>query len=106
MAVVKHLGVEYPCSTALKGDDYIRLLNSAGETMIAFEGVTDFTAFSITGGDWAVPTAAKDCYLAIIQDDGSIGKGTHRCCDLPSMEETWTFTLKDGSTVEKKVMLA
>lgn len=106
MAVVNHLGVEYPCSTALKGTDYVRLLNADGKMIVAFEGVTNFSAFTITDGDWVAPTAAEDCYLAIIQGDGTVGKGTHRCCDLPSTEETWTFTLKDGTTIEKQVMLA
>lgn len=83
MAVVTHLGVEYPCSKALKGEDYVRLLGADGAMIVAFNGVTDFTAFSITGGTWSTPTADNNCYLAVVKDDGTIGKGDHRCSDIP-----------------------
>lgn len=82
MATVTFLGETYECTTALKGADYIHLLDANGDMTAAFDGVTDFGLFSITGGSWKEPTSAGDCYLAVVQDDGTIGKGGHKCCDL------------------------
>ena len=84
MATVTHLGVEYPCSTAVKGDDYVHLLNKDGVLVTAFDGVSDFSDFSITDGDWTTPTPENECYLAVVKDDGTMGKGNHRCCDIPT----------------------
>ena len=106
MATVMYRDISFECETAIKGENYIHLLDAEGTMIAAFDGVSEFSAFSITDGDWVDPTPESECFLAVIKDDGSIGKGTHKCCDLPSTEETWTFTLKDGSTVTKQVMLA
>lgn len=82
MARVTFLGETYECATALKGADYIHLLDANGEMTAAFDGVTDFDLFSISGGSWTEPTAAGDCYLAVVQDDGTVAKGGHKCCDV------------------------
>lgn len=82
MATVTHLGVDYSCTTALKGDDYVHLLNEKGKILVAFEGISDFSDFSITGGAWATPTPEADCYVAVRKDDGTMGMGTHKNCDL------------------------
>lgn len=105
MAIVTHLGVDYPCSTALRGSDYVHLLNAKGEMTTAFDGVSDFSDFSITGGSWTYPTADAYCYLAVVRDDGTIAKGSHRCSSIPTYYETWTFTLEDGSTTTKQVVI-
>ena len=82
MATVTFLGETYECATALKGADYIHLLDANGVMIAAFDGVTNFDAFTITAGSWTMPTAEGECFLAVMKDDGTIGKGGHKCCDL------------------------
>lgn len=84
MAIVTHQGQEYSCSVALKGDDYIHLLNEDGDMTVAFDGITDFSKFSITGGSWKTPTPENECYVAVVKDDGTMGKGGHKCSDIPT----------------------
>lgn len=82
MATVNFLGHSYPCARALMGNDYIHLLDERGVMVTAFDGIVDFSGFTITDGEWETPKAEDDCYLAVIKEDGSIGKGGHRCCDI------------------------
>jgi hypothetical protein len=84
MATVTHMGVEYLCAKALKGPDYVHLLNEHEKMIVAFDGVSDFSGFSITDGDWITPTPDNECYLAVVKDDGTVGKGDHRCSDIPT----------------------
>lgn len=84
MATVKCHNFTFECTTAIKGADYIHLLDSEGVMVAAFDGVTDFSIFSIENGTWQSPTAEHDCYVAVIRDDGTIGKGSHRCSDIKS----------------------
>lgn len=86
MVVVTHMGVEYSCAKAIKGADYVHLVNEQGKLIVAFDGVSDFSGFSIAGGSWVTPTAENDCYVAVVKDDGTVGKGGHRCCDLIAAE--------------------
>ncbi len=82
MATVTYLGETYECVTALKGADFIHLLDANGNMVAAFDGVTTFDGFDIADGSWTTPTADSDCYLAVVKDDGTTGKGGHKCCDL------------------------
>lgn len=82
MATVTYLNEAYDCATALKGSDYVHLLDSNGEMIAAFDGVKDFSGFSITEGDWTSPTDDHNCYVAVVKDDGSMGKGGHKCSDI------------------------
>lgn len=106
MATVMYRDISFECARAIKGENYIHLLDEDGTMIAAFDGVSEFSSFSISGGDWVPPTPDGECFLAVLRDDGTIGKGSHKCCDLPSTEETWTFELKDGSTITKQVKLA
>lgn len=90
MATITYLGKSYECATALKGGDYIHLLDSNGDIVAAFDGISDFSGFSITNGQWTTPTADHDCFVAVVKDDGTMGKGGHRCSDVLS---------KSGGTV-------
>lgn len=99
MATVTFLGESYECATALKGSDYVHLLNSEGDMVAAFDGVTNFELFSITGGSWKTPTAEGDCYLAVVKDDGTTGKGGHKCCDL--VTKTGDQTINGTLTANK-----
>ena len=82
MATVTHMNVDYSCATAIRGDDYVHLLNEDGEMTVAFDAISDFKDFSITDGDWTSPTADHNCYVAVVKDDGTMGKGNHKCSDI------------------------
>ena len=86
MATVKYYDLSFECATAIKGDDYIHLLDEEGTMIVAFDGVSDLSAFTISNGTWKNATPAHECYVAVMKDDGTIGKGGHRCCDLISAE--------------------
>ena len=128
MITVTYLGESYECITALKGSDYIRLLDSVGCMVASFEGVSDFSGFEISGGEWCTPKPEGECKVAVIREDGTIAEGGHVCKDILEgktitreeysnlseeeknranfvylIPEQWTFTLEDGSTVTKKV---
>lgn len=94
MATVTYLDESYSCATALKGSDYVHLLDSNGEMIAAFDGVKDFSGFSITEGDWTSPTDDHNCYVAVVKDDGSMGKGGHKCSDIL----TGTVGIANGGT--------
>lgn len=86
MATVKYGDLSFWCDKAIKGENYLHLLDEAGEMKVAFDGIDDFSAFSITGGSWTEPTPEHECYVAVMKDDGTIGKGGHRCCDILTAE--------------------
>ena len=77
MPTVTYNETSYTCTTALKGADYIHLLDSSGAMIAAFDGVKDFSGFTITGGSWKTPTALKDSYMAVVRDDGVIVKAAY-----------------------------
>ncbi len=94
MALVTYQDKKYSCTTAIKGEDYIHLLDEDGELRSAFDGISDFSGFSITEGDWTSPTPEKDCYVAVVKDDGEMGKGNHICSDI----RTGIVSVKHGGT--------
>lgn len=94
MTTVTHMGVDYVCAAAIKGDDYIHLLNEDGEMTVAFDGISDFKDFSITDGEWVTPTPEEDCYVAVVKDDQTMGKGGHKCSDLLTKSDTATSSEK------------
>lgn len=98
MATVTYLGESYSCSVALKGADYIHLLDDGGYLIAAFDGITDFSGFSISGS-WTVPASDDDCYLAVIREDGTIGKGSHKCSDVGSIGDDPTFNTVTANKV-------
>ena len=92
MATVTYRGNTFECEKAFKGTDFIHLLDADGIMIVAFDGVSDFSDFSITGGNWETPAADHDCYLAIIRDDGTIGKGGHRCNEVTTNKIVFSET--------------
>ena len=96
MPNVTYLGTTYPCAKALKGADYIHLLDSNGCMIVAFDGIKDFSGFTIDT-DWTAPTPEGECYIAVIGDDGVIRKGGHRCCDI-NVSGAWS-TGTSGKTI-------
>lgn len=45
----------FECAKAVKGEDFIRLYDEGGNTIAAFEGVSDFSAYTIDDGEWEAP---------------------------------------------------
>ena len=82
MATVTYLGENYECAVAIKGDDYIHLLDENGVMVAAFDGVTNFSNFMISGANWTTPKKDENCFVAVVRDDGTIGKGGHQCSML------------------------
>ena len=82
MATVTYNNESFTCTTALKGVDYIHLLDSKGAMMAAFDGITDFTGYSITDGSWTTSTPPDECCFAVIEDDGSVAKSSYRRSDF------------------------
>lgn len=98
MITVVHQSKAYTCQTAIRGADYIHLLDADGNMCTAFDGVTDFSSFLISGGTWTSPTEDHDCYVGVVRDDGSVGKGGHRCSELLSAGE-WSGWHDNGDEV-------
>ena len=105
MATVTYRDLTFECAKAYKGGDYIHLVDDSGTMIAAFDGINDFSDFSITDGSWDIPPNDHYCFIAVMREDGTIGKGGHLCSQIPTASETWTFTLKDGTTVTKKVVV-
>ena len=82
MPTLKYLGDSFECSIAIKGADYIHLLDENGFMVASFEKISDFDAFTLEGGSYTSPTADNDCLLAVVRDDGTLGKGDHTCADI------------------------
>lgn len=95
MITVTYNNVGYECNVALKGSDYLHLLDADGKCTVAFDGVTDFTKFIITGGGWTTPTTADDSYLVTIGDDGSIRKGSHKSSEIADKAPAYTYGTAD-----------
>lgn len=52
MITINYNGETYSCSRAVKGSDFVRLYNDKGICTVAFEGISDFDGYEISGGDW------------------------------------------------------
>lgn len=83
MPTLKYLDGTYECAVAIKGGDYIHLLDESGVMIVAFDEIKDFSKFTLTNGSYTSPTSDHDCYLAVIRDDGTLGRGGHKCSDIP-----------------------
>lgn len=99
MATVTYLGESYECSVALKGANYIHLLDAKGYLTAAFDGVSDFSGFTISGGNWTTPASDDNCHLAVIREDGTIGKGSHKCSDIGNIGDDPTFNTVTANKV-------
>lgn len=82
MPKVTYNGTTYECDVAIKGSDYVHLMDANNDMVVAFDGVVDFSAFTIAEGSWTTPTPNNDCYLAVVGDDGVIRKGNSRSSDV------------------------
>lgn len=85
MATLTYFGVSYECTRVIRGDDYVHLLDSADNLIVAFDGVKNFDNFTLTGCSYSTPTPDHDCFVAVIRDDGTIAKGSHRCSAIANV---------------------
>ena len=59
MPTLTYLEESFDCATAIKGEDYIHLLDENGILIVSFEGVADFTHFTLVNGEYTTPTAPR-----------------------------------------------
>ncbi len=45
-------GTAHECARAIKGPDYVYLLDESGGVMLACSGISSFEGYSIEGGEW------------------------------------------------------
>ncbi len=113
MITVTYRDIAYVCDKAIKGDNYIHLLDASGCMIAAFDGISNFDIFTISGGGWTTPSPDDECYLAVVREDGTVAKGGHKCNDvapnpryqvtLASASSGWT---QSDSTYSKILTLA
>ena len=99
-------GDTYSCAVAYKGQDYVHLVDSNGNMIASFDGVSDFSRFTIANGSWTSPAADHDCHVAVIREDGGIGKGGHRCSTLLGFFKGASITLPASGWVSSSVATA
>lgn len=98
MPIVTYNGNEYECATALKGADYIRLLDDTGCKIVSFEGVVDFSLFKISGGSWTnttFDTVLNACAIPAILPDGSFCSTPHI---VATMSDVYVETVSLGQS--------
>ena len=93
MLTLKFMDESFDCATAIKGDNYIHLLNGDGKMIAAFDNITDFSEFTLENGAYTEPAADHDCYVAVVRDDGTLGKGGHKCSKIASKSTKTTATI-------------
>ena len=79
---VTYDGVTYTCDVALKGATYVHLVDSTGALVACFDGVSDFSLFTIADGSWTTPASADNCNVATVGEDGMLHKSDTKLCDL------------------------
>lgn len=94
---VQICGRAYNCTTAIKGPDYVRLINYAGTTVASFDNVSDFSVFTLISGAWTDAKGVDDCPVAVIREDGSVAK-----CGAPIKQFLRSDTPFNGSLVLTK----
>ena len=86
MPTLKYQGDSYDCATAIKGPDYIHLLDENGMAVVAFDHIIDFSSFTLTNGSYTSPTAVQERPVAVVRDDGAVGRSERRICDLAAAD--------------------
>lgn len=72
MITVTFCNESYQCAVALKGSDYVKLLDENSNVVASFLGVSNFSGFAIAGGGWTTPKASTACNVAVVHEDGSV----------------------------------
>lgn len=81
--LVTYNGTEISCAIAYKGSNCVKLVDSLGITVASFDYVTDFSLFTISGGDWTELPGHSQCEIAVMRPDGAIIPGGLKCSELP-----------------------
>lgn len=101
MPTLNYQDIYIDCDKAIKGEDYIHLLDETGMLIARFDGIVDFSGFTLENGSYTDPTDDHDCYIAVIRDDGTIGKGGHKCSDIGKNDGLVIKSLGEGLTLDE-----
>lgn len=63
---VKIYNESFECTKAVKGPDYVVLYDSDRE-IVRCSGITDFSGYSIEGGEWSLPEPTAEERLAALE---------------------------------------
>ena len=58
--IVTVYGDPYECAKAIRGKDFVDLYNEDGELVAGFSGISDFSGYTIEGGDWSKPEPTRE----------------------------------------------
>jgi len=109
MPTVTYNDESYTCTIAFKGEDYIHLMDSNGLMIAAFDGVTDFSGFGISDGNWVTPSPANDC-VAIVNEDSTISNGGKIANSVVLTAAGWSDNLQTvalaGMTGSKNIVVS
>lgn len=93
--VITYDGQQYTCEKAIKGSNYIHLLDANNNLIAAFDGIVDFSAFTLTSGAWLLAPSSETSPIATIGDDGKLSKGSFSCRDVGRAPNIVTFCIED-----------
>lgn len=79
---VTYCNMTFNCSKAVRGSDYIHLLDANNSVIAAFEGVSNFNMFSISGGSWTTAASNDASFIAVVGEDGVIRKASKKVSDI------------------------
>lgn len=65
--IVQFLNENYECAKAVKGADYIHLFDANGNCIASFDGISDFSLFTIDGGEWTTPEPTQEERIAELE---------------------------------------
>lgn len=85
---VTHSGTTYDCAVAVKctDDKYIKLYDANGAEIVSFNGISDFSQYTISGGSFVAPC---DCAMPIPLSPYALGGRTITTND-------WSYSSADG----------
>lgn len=99
MPNVSYNGSTYVCAIAIKGEDFIRLLDANYAPIAVFEGISDFSDYTITDGDWESPLEEGACNLVVMRRDGSVSRSGLKCGDIVA-SSVYTCVLSANSATK------
>jgi len=66
------LDEQYECAKAVKGTDYVHLYDESNNCIASFEGVHDFSLFTIENGDWSEPQPTAEERIAELESTNEL----------------------------------
>ena len=57
--VTKTRPMIYEADKAIKGPDYVHLVDASGNITASFEGISDFSGYELLEGEWSEPEPTK-----------------------------------------------